>query len=129
VLDDWRLNADGAIAPFGGMHDAAHAGRLGNLFTINGIPSTDIAVKANERLRLRLINAANARVMPIRVEGHRADVMAIDGQPAEPFPARDGLVFLGPGNRIDLFIDATLAPGTRAPFLTFVEGKLIREIV
>ena len=37
--------------------------------------------------------------------------MAIDGQPAEPFLARDGRVALGPGNRVDLFIDATLAAG------------------
>ncbi len=63
-------------------------------------------------------------MMPIKIENHRADVMAIDGQPAEPFPARDGLVVLGPGNRIDLFIDATRAPGTRAPFLTLVDGNL-----
>jgi FtsP/CotA-like multicopper oxidase with cupredoxin domain len=50
--------------------------------------------------------------------------MAIDGQPAEPFPARDGVVVLGPGNRIDLFIDATLAPGTRALFVTLIEGNV-----
>jgi FtsP/CotA-like multicopper oxidase with cupredoxin domain len=124
VLDDWRLTSDGQIAPFGGIHDAAHAGRIGNHLTVNGAPSTEITVKTNERIRLRLINAANARVMPVRVEGHRADIMAIDGQPAEPFPARDGLVMLGPGNRLDLFIDATLAPGTRAPFLTLIDGNV-----
>jgi len=124
VLDDWRLAADGRIAPFGGMHDVAHAGRLGNHLTVNGSPSAGIAVKTNERIRLRLINAANARVMALRIEGHRADVMAIDGQPAEPFPARDGLVVLGPGNRIDLFVDATLPPGTKAPFVTFADGNL-----
>ncbi len=124
VLDDWRLTADGAIAAFGGMRDAAHDGRIGNLLTVNGVPTADIGVKTNERIRLRLINAANARVMALRIEGHRANVMAIDGQPAEPFPARDGVVVLGPGNRIDLFVDATLAPGTRAPFVTLIEGNM-----
>ncbi len=124
LLDDWRLAPDGVIAAFGGMHDAAHAGRLGNHLTVNGLPSADIKVKTNERIRLRLINAANARVMPLRIEGHRADVMAIDGQPAEPFPARDGVVVLGPGTRIDLFVDATLSPGTRAPFITLLDGNV-----
>ena len=63
-------------------------------------------------------------MMPLRVEGHSAYVMAVDGQPAEPFPARDGVVVLGPGNRIDLFIDAALAPGTKAPFLTLIDGNI-----
>ena len=43
--------------------------------------------------------------------------MAIDGQPAEPFLARDSRVTLGPGNRIDFFVDATLEPGAIAPIL------------
>ena len=91
--------------------------------TVNGAPAFDLAVKTNERIRLRLINAANARVMPLRLVGHRANVMAIDGQPAEPFVARDGRLVLGPGNRIDLFFDATLSPGTNAPLLLFEDAE------
>jgi FtsP/CotA-like multicopper oxidase with cupredoxin domain len=116
VLDYWQLTGDGSIAP--------NANSSTNYFTVNGASSFDVAVKTNERIRLRLINAAAGRMMALRIDGHRADVMAIDGQPAEPFPARDGLVVLGPGNRIDLFIDATLAPGTRAPFVTLIEGNI-----
>jgi FtsP/CotA-like multicopper oxidase with cupredoxin domain len=119
VVDDWRLLADGTLdtASLRSMHDAAHAGRIGRHLTINSAPTFDIPVKANERLRLRIINAANARVMTLRLERHAARVMAIDGQPAEPFLARDSQVTLGPGNRVDLFVDATLAPGARAPIL------------
>ena len=29
VLDDWRLDQDAAITPFGSMHDASHNGRIG----------------------------------------------------------------------------------------------------
>jgi FtsP/CotA-like multicopper oxidase with cupredoxin domain len=43
--------------------------------------------------------------------------MAVDGQPAEPFVAREGRVTLGPGSRVDLFLDATLAPGDVAPLV------------
>jgi len=42
-------------------------------------------------------------------------VMAIDGRPAEPYLTRIGAMRLGPGNRVDMFLDAILEPGTRAP--------------
>ena len=74
-------------------------------------------MQANERLRLRLVNAAKARVVTVWLDRHAARVMAIDGQPSEPFRARDDRVILGPGNTADLFIDATLAPGAIAPIL------------
>lgn len=113
VLDDWRLAEDGSVheASFRSMHDAAHAGRLGRLLTVNSQETMTIPVRINERLRLRFINAANARVFAPRIEGHSPWVMAVDGQPAEPFPARDGRVMLGPGSRVDLFLDIVGEPG------------------
>jgi FtsP/CotA-like multicopper oxidase with cupredoxin domain len=123
VVDDWRLTEDGEIHPsFGNMHDAAHAGRLGQYVTINSQDSLDLPVRTNERLRLRLLNAANARVFTLRFPRHAPRVMAIDGQPAEPYLARDAQVTLGPGNRIDLFLDATLEPDARAP-IVFDAGR------
>lgn len=130
VLDDWRLDRDGGIhdESFGSMHDAAHAGRLGRLLTVNSEDRPDIPVRANERLRLRFINAANARIFPLRLEGPSAWVMAIDGQPAEPFLARDGRFILGPGSRVDLFVDADreafriladTLEGSEAPIIRF----------
>jgi FtsP/CotA-like multicopper oxidase with cupredoxin domain len=77
----------------------------------------DLAVRTNERVRLRLINAALTQAAALRIERHGAHVMAIDGQPSEPFLARDGRVVLGPGNSIDLFIDAALEPGTSTAIL------------
>lgn len=117
ILDDWRLTPEGANdeASFRSFHDAAHAGRLGRHFTVNGGPTLDLPVRANERIRLRLVNAANARVMPLRLERLAARVMAIDGQPAEPFLARESRLTLGPGNRADLFVDATLEPAPPRP--------------
>jgi FtsP/CotA-like multicopper oxidase with cupredoxin domain len=83
--------------------------------TTNGEPRLDVAVRANERVRLRLINATRARALALRLDGLAARVMAIDGQPAEPFLARDSRVTLGPGNRADLFVDITLAAGASVP--------------
>lgn len=119
VLDDWRLSDDGAIhdGSFRSFHDAAHAGRHGRLMTVNSQNPLNIPVRTNERLRLRFINAANARVFPLRIENHAVLVMAVDGQPAEPFLAHDSRVTLGPGSRIDLFVDATQAPGSAASIM------------
>ncbi|MBI3437000.1 MAG: multicopper oxidase family protein [Proteobacteria bacterium] len=118
VVDDWRLSPDGSIdTAFRSMRDASREGKIGDHFTANGSPLFDIPVATNERLRLRLVNAANARIMALRVDRHEPTVMALDGQPAEPFVAREARVALGPGNRADLFIDARLAPGSTSEIL------------
>jgi len=85
--------------------------------------SVDIAVRSSERLRLRLVNATYARVLAVRIAGHAATVMAIDGEPAEPFAARNGRVALGPGNRVDLFVDVALAPTESAPIVVETNGR------
>jgi FtsP/CotA-like multicopper oxidase with cupredoxin domain len=118
VIDDWRLDSRGRIhESFGNMHDAAMAGRYGNMFTVNAESNFEIRVRTNERVRLRLVNVANARVMPVRIADHGATVMAIDGQPAEPFALVRARVVLSPGTRYDLFLDATGAPGSSSEIL------------
>ena len=82
--------------------------------TVNGAADVELTVRTNERLRLRVVNAAVARALVLRVERHAPRVMAIDGQPAEPFVARDSRVAFAPGNRVDLFFDLPLRAGERA---------------
>ena len=43
--------------------------------------------------------------MAIKMENHEVRVMAIDSQPSEPFPARNGALVLAPGGRVDAFVD------------------------
>ena len=114
VLGDWRLAKGGTLAEAAAASPREDADALRSHLTINGLPALDIPVRTNERVRLRVVNAANARVLALRLERHRAVVMAIDGEPAEPFEARDGRFALGPGNRIDLFVDTMLEPGAIA---------------
>jgi FtsP/CotA-like multicopper oxidase with cupredoxin domain len=85
--------------------------------TVNGAQEVPIAVRTQERLRLRLVNATVARGLVLRIERHAPRVMAIDGQPAEPFMARDGRIALAPGNRADVFVDMLLNHGERATIL------------
>jgi FtsP/CotA-like multicopper oxidase with cupredoxin domain len=104
ILDVWPPASDA-------LKDAAP------VFTVNGIPALDIPVVANERVRLRLINAADVQLITLRIDRHPVMVMAIDGQPAEPFAAREGRITLSPGNRADVFLDAVLEPGSIAPLV------------
>jgi FtsP/CotA-like multicopper oxidase with cupredoxin domain len=85
---------------------------------INGASTLDVPVRPNGRVRLRLINATSARVIPLRLDAPNSLVMAIDGQPAEAFPLRDGRLALGPGNRMDVFVDMTATVGKAAALTT-----------
>lgn len=117
IFDDWRLDDDGRIdaQSFGALHDKAHAGRLGNVLTLNGQPTQDLNVLSGQRLRLRLLNASNARVLGIRFEGHATVVIALDGQPVEPHLANANTISLAPSQRADVIIDADREPGERLP--------------
>lgn len=114
LLQDWRLTKDGQIAGgFGSMMDASMSGRVGNVVTINGTAPADLAVRAGERVRLRLANASLARMMALRFEGHRPVVVAIDGQPCDPHEPDDGRLMLAPAMRIDVVLDMQGDPGSR----------------
>ena len=62
TIQDWRLTGDAQIAPgFNNRMEAAMDGRVGNTVTINGRVPDTVRVRAGERIRLRLLNAAIAR--------------------------------------------------------------------
>lgn len=114
LLQDWRLTSGGQIAAgFGSAMDAAMSGRVGNVVTINGSAPADLGVRAGERVRLRLANAALARMMALRFEGHRPVVVAIDGQPCDPHEPEGGRLLLAPAMRIDILLDMQGNPGSR----------------
>ena len=116
VLGDFRLDRDASIrGGFGNFMDMSHNGRVGNTVTINGRVPESFAVRAGERIRLRLVNAATARICALEFRGHRPWVIALDGQPVEPHEPEQGVVVLGPAMRADLILDMTAAPGSRHP--------------
>ena len=122
LIEDWRLRPDGtAIAPGIDPKDAVP------LTTVNGLTALDIPTRTNERLRFRFINGCQRNVIAIKIEGHDVRVMALDGQPAEPFLARGGALVLAPGARIDAFVDATAAPGSTSAILLH-DGKEARPV-
>jgi FtsP/CotA-like multicopper oxidase with cupredoxin domain len=122
LIEDWRLRADGtAIAPGIDPKDTIA------VYTINGRTSLDIPVRTNERLRLRIINGCQRDLIAIKIDGHDVRVMALDGQPAEPFLARNGALVLAPGTRVDAFIDAAVPAGSTSAILLH-DGKEAKPI-
>ncbi|HKY94504.1 MAG TPA: multicopper oxidase family protein [Kiloniellales bacterium] len=105
VFGDWRLGDDGqVIDDFHDPFDQAHDGRVGDLVTLNGSAADSVAVRRNELLRLRLVNACAARVLALTFEGHRPWVLARDGQPTTPWELGAAPLLLGPGMRADLLL-------------------------
>ncbi len=120
MLDDWRIDPDtGQIAgDFDNGHDLSHAGRIGNLISVNGSFDPGYEVQRNERLRLRLINAANARIFNIAVQGLTGWIVALDGMPLDdPIPVADAFP-LAPAQRADLVVDVTATAGDTASLVS-----------
>lgn len=88
--------------------------------TINGARTLAIAARAGDRLRLRLANGAPFDMLGIVVEGPPVVLVALDGQPSEPFALANGTLLLGPGQRADLVID--VPPAIRRAPIRFALG-------
>jgi FtsP/CotA-like multicopper oxidase with cupredoxin domain len=129
AVDDWRLDADMQFdgKSLGAVHDWAHGGRMGNVITVNGETEKVYPVARGERIRLRLVNIANARTMNLLFNEPNISVIAIDGQPVEPFVPADGRIRLAPGQRSDLIIDMSADPGQRS-LIEVVIGEYAYEI-
>jgi FtsP/CotA-like multicopper oxidase with cupredoxin domain len=122
LIEDWRVRPDGtATAP------GTDPGDTVPVHTINGRTSLDLSARTNERVRLRIISGCQRSVIALKLEGLEVRVMAIDGQPSEPFQARNGALVLAPGGRVDAFIDLTAPAGSASPILLH-DGKEARPI-
>jgi hypothetical protein len=96
------------------------------LYTVNGQLTLDGTACAGERLRFRFISGCQRTVIALKIEGYEVRVMAVDGEPAEPFIARNGALLLPPGGRVDAFIDIG-APSAPTPILLH-NGREARSI-
>jgi FtsP/CotA-like multicopper oxidase with cupredoxin domain len=121
LIEGWRLKPNGsAIAP--GLDPAGTVA----VYTVNGQRMRDINVRGRERLRLRFINGLQRQVIALKIEHTDVTVMALDGQPAEPFLARGGAFALAPGGRADVFVD--MAPEAGSTPILMHDGEAARPI-
>ena len=104
MIDDWRIERTGeVIEDFGNRHDFSHAGRLG---TFARIMSSVSEVRRGDRVRLRLINTATARIFPLEIAGLSGKVVALDGMPLTT-PQEIGSIMLAPAQRMDIIADVS----------------------
>jgi FtsP/CotA-like multicopper oxidase with cupredoxin domain len=125
IVDDWSLGSDGQILP-PAPADAMHAGRIGPKITVNSKSAETLALAPNERVRLRLINTANARIVRLAMAGFAGSIVAIDGHPVDaPFVPDKGRLDLPPGGRADIIVDGTLATGAEAGIALDNDGEVV----
>jgi FtsP/CotA-like multicopper oxidase with cupredoxin domain len=121
LIEGWRLKPDGTAVTPGLNPDGTVP-----VYTVNGQLKRDIMVRGRERLRLRFVNALARHVIALKIERHDVTVMALDGQPAEPFLARNGAFALVPGGRADVFID--MAPTAGPSQILLHDGEAARSV-
>ena len=98
VLKDFEFNARGDVAPHGMMDWSM--GREGSLVTVNGEESPSVEVSGGA-LRLRLLNASNARYYRLAIPSSEITVIASDGGfVAKPYRATE--LLLAPGERYEV---------------------------
>lgn len=113
VLQDWKLDAKGALSePFG----EPGAGRVGPLLTANLAPAPLVeTAPPGGRVRIRLINACTARMAVAIFDGGAPRCIAIDGQACDPFQLVRNTAPMAPGARFEFVYDL---PAGDAPDLS-----------
>jgi FtsP/CotA-like multicopper oxidase with cupredoxin domain len=131
VIDDWRLDDKTAIAgAFQNPMEAAGPGRVGSLITVNSaaVPAEEVLPPAT-RLRLRILNAATARLLVLSFIGVKPQVIAIDGQPCEAFEPSHRTVPVGPGSRFDIIFDLPEVASTESNLILRGDGVADQTIL
>ena len=113
VLQDWKLDTKGALAPpFG----EPGGGRVGALLTANGAPAPlKETAPPGGRVRIRLVNACASRIAVAIFDSGAPRCIAIDGQAVDPFQLVRNTAPIGPGARFEFLYDL---PKGDAPDLT-----------
>ncbi|HYZ79001.1 MAG TPA: multicopper oxidase family protein [Gaiellaceae bacterium] len=101
-LDDLKLAADGAAAPFGDPHEL-HEGREGDVLLVNGREQPELEIAADQIERWRVVNAANTRFVRLSIGGRHFAILGTDGG-LLPAPLEATEVLVTPGDRVELAV-------------------------
>ena len=107
VLSDWNVDASGRIKDdFADPAIGRGSGRKGGVVFANGAAAPfKLKARPGARVRLRLGSAATARLATVAIDGARTLIVAVDGQPSEPFEPLNNQFPMGPGARFELMFD------------------------
>jgi FtsP/CotA-like multicopper oxidase with cupredoxin domain len=113
VLSDWNVDANGQIKDdFSDPAAGRGSGRRGAIVFANGTAAPlKLSAWPGARVRLRLGSAATARLATVAIDGAKPLIVAVDGQPSEPFEPLLNQFPMGPGARFELMFDMPRDPG------------------
>lgn len=131
VLDDWRLDDKGQIdGQFDDPAATRGVGRIGPLLCVNGKSApAQRQFPPGARVRLRLANLANARIMILSLVGAQPFVIAIDSQPCEAFEPVRRSIPVAPGARFELMFDMPEQEGAKASLVLRGQNGEDRELL
>jgi FtsP/CotA-like multicopper oxidase with cupredoxin domain len=130
VLSDNRFLGDGSVdlpdehSPQGGID--AENGREGNVLFVNGHVMPTVTIRAGEVQRWRVINASAARVFRLALGGHTFLHVGSDGGLFER-PVEVAEILLANGERAELLVRGTAAPGSRATLQTLPYDRYVPQ--
>ncbi len=107
VLSDWNVDASGQIKDdFADPAIGRGSGRKGSVVFADGAAAPlKLNAWPGARVRLRLASAATGRLATIAISGAKVLIVAVDGQPSEPFEPLNNQFPMGPGARFELMFD------------------------
>lgn len=117
ILSDNRFLGDGSVdvpdesTPQGSVD--AENGREGDVLFVNGQVMPTLTIRSGEVQRWRVINASAARVYRLALGGHTFLHVGSDGGLFE-HPVEAGEIVLATGERAELLVRGTGAPGSQA---------------
>jgi FtsP/CotA-like multicopper oxidase with cupredoxin domain len=130
ILSDNRFQPDGSLdRPAPGSMQAridAENGREGDVIFVNGEVLPTFRIRPGEVQRWRVINASSARVYRLALEGHSFLHVGDDGGLFERGVEVDEITIAN-GERVELLVRATGAPGTRASLQTLPYDRYIPQ--
>lgn len=101
MLKHWHLDKQGQWKDLMIPRMSARMGTPGEWSSVNGVHEPNYQIKQHATTRLRIANVDNTITYPIAVEGVKAWVIAIDGNPVKT-PYRLTQHKIGPGMRVDI---------------------------
>ena len=113
VLSDWNVGSSGQINDdFANPVIGRGSGRKGGVVLTNGaLAPLKLSARPSARVRLRLGNATTAHLTTVAISGARPFIVAVDGQPSDPFEPLNSQFPMGPGARFELMFDMPRNPG------------------
>ena len=130
LLSDNRFREDGSIDLPTGHHAGARLdaenGREGDVLFVNGQITPTLSIRSGEVQRWRIINASAARMYKLALAGHVLTQIGTDGGLFER-PVELSTILLAPGERAEVLVRGTAAPGTRTVLQTLPYDRYIPQ--